>query len=50
MFPTAGDREVTVEEQLTFERKGHVCIRGILRAEEVGVRFRAYDVGLGFVG
>jgi hypothetical protein len=34
VFPSAGDREVTVKEQLAFERKGHVCIRGIIKPDE----------------
>ena len=34
VFPTSGDRDVTLEEQLQFERKGHVCIRAILTHDE----------------
>lgn len=33
-FSSEGDREVSVMEQLAFERKGHVCIRGILTQDE----------------
>ena len=34
MFPASGDRDVTLQEQLAFERKGHVCVRGVLSNDE----------------
>ena len=34
VFPASGDRDVTVQEQLAFERKGHVCVRGVLSNDE----------------
>ena len=34
VFPPWEDREITLAEQLAFERKGHVCVRGVLRPDE----------------
>ena len=34
VFPASGDRDVTLQEQLAFERKGHVCVRGVLSNDE----------------
>ena len=33
--PLAADRPTTADERVAFERDGHVCIRGLLTAEEV---------------
>tara|TARA_B110000977_G_scaffold53398_1_gene72557 strand:+ start:27743 stop:29107 length:1365 start_codon:yes stop_codon:yes gene_type:complete len=34
VFLSSGDRTVTMQEQLHFERKGHVCVRDILSNDE----------------
>ena len=34
VFPSEGDRDVSLQELLAYERKGHVCIRGVLSQDE----------------
>lgn len=34
VFPPEGDRDVSLQEMLAYERKGHVCIRGVLSQDE----------------